>query len=56
MNNPVAWQLWNHVTVDLAKDRSRLIFLSIGYAACHCKYSCPDTASKCSRMSVNNDC
>ena len=36
MNNPVAWQLWDPETLDLAKKHNRLLFVSIGYAACHC--------------------
>ena len=36
MNNPVAWQIWSEESLDLAKQHNRLIFLSIGYAACHC--------------------
>lgn len=36
MNNPVAWQLWDAESIDLAKKYNRLIFLSIGYSACHC--------------------
>lgn len=35
MNNPVAWQMWGEEAIRLAKDHNRLIFLSIGYAACH---------------------
>jgi uncharacterized protein YyaL (SSP411 family) len=35
--NPVAWQLWNQETLKLAKEKDSLIFLSVGYAACHCK-------------------
>ncbi|EEP81109.1 conserved hypothetical protein [Uncinocarpus reesii 1704] len=35
MNNPVAWQLWDSAAIDLAKRLNRLIFLSIGYSACH---------------------
>ncbi|KAM5458175.1 hypothetical protein MaudCBS49596_000087 [Microsporum audouinii] len=35
MNNPVAWQLWDSTAMNLAKDFNRLIFLSIGYSACH---------------------
>jgi uncharacterized protein YyaL (SSP411 family) len=34
-NNPVAWQEWSHEAGELAKKHNRLIFLSIGYAACH---------------------
>ncbi|KAH7117657.1 Six-hairpin glycosidase-like protein [Dendryphion nanum] len=35
MNNPVAWQLWGPEAIELAKKSNRLIFISIGYAACH---------------------
>lgn len=35
MNNPVAWQIWSPETLELAKKYNRLIFVSIGYAACH---------------------
>ncbi|KAK4950550.1 hypothetical protein LTR28_007026, partial [Elasticomyces elasticus] len=34
-NNPVAWQLWTPSTLAQAKASNRLIFLSIGYSACH---------------------
>ncbi|KAK7533594.1 Six-hairpin glycosidase-like protein [Phyllosticta citricarpa] len=35
MNNPVAWQLWGPDAIALAKKTNRLLFVSIGYAACH---------------------
>ena len=35
MNNPVAWQNWGPEALALAKKSNRLIFISIGYAACH---------------------
>ncbi|MCJ1307156.1 hypothetical protein MMC25_000802 [Agyrium rufum] len=35
MNNPVAWQTWNPSSLALAKQHNRLLFVSIGYAACH---------------------
>ncbi|KAJ5902132.1 hypothetical protein N7495_002660 [Penicillium taxi] len=35
MKNPVAWQLWDAEAINLAKKHNRLIFLSIGYSACH---------------------
>jgi len=35
MDNPVAWQMWTPETLALAKKTNRLIFVSIGYAACH---------------------
>jgi len=38
MNNPVAWQMWTPEALALAKKHDRLIFVSIGYAACHCEY------------------
>jgi len=37
MNNPVAWQMWTPETLELAKKTQKLLFVSIGYAACHCK-------------------
>jgi len=37
MNNPVAWQMWGPEAIALAKKHNRLLFVSIGYAACHCK-------------------
>lgn len=37
MNNPVAWQVWDVEAMELAKKHNRLIFLSIGYSACHCR-------------------
>lgn len=42
--NPVAWQLWSPETLALAKKHNRVLFVSIGYAACHCmapRYSSP---------------
>jgi uncharacterized protein YyaL (SSP411 family) len=35
MDNPVAWQIWGPEALELAKKSDRLIFISIGYAACH---------------------
>jgi hypothetical protein len=37
-DNPVAWQMWGPEALALAKKHNRLIFVSIGYAACHCTY------------------
>lgn len=33
--NPVDWFPWGKEALDQARDQDRLIFLSIGYAACH---------------------
>ena len=41
MNNPVAWQMWNKEALALAKKTNKLLFVSIGYAACHCKIFLP---------------
>jgi uncharacterized protein YyaL (SSP411 family) len=41
MGNPVAWQMWGPEALELAKTHGRLIFISIGYAACHCAYDTP---------------
>ncbi|PWY77424.1 hypothetical protein BO70DRAFT_339166 [Aspergillus heteromorphus CBS 117.55] len=35
MNNPVAWQPWDAEAIDLARRHNRLVFLSVGYSACH---------------------
>ena len=35
MHNPVAWQNWTADTLALAKKHNKLLFVSIGYAACH---------------------
>ncbi|KAJ5166819.1 uncharacterized protein N7482_005600 [Penicillium canariense] len=35
LNNPVAWQLWDAEAIELARKYNRMIFLSIGYSACH---------------------
>ncbi|RYP53499.1 hypothetical protein DL768_001536 [Monosporascus sp. mg162] len=34
-DNPTAWQLWTPETIQLARDTNRLLFVSIGYSACH---------------------
>lgn len=33
----VAWQLLDDETIDRAKKENKLIFLHIGFKACHCK-------------------
>ncbi|QIX02153.1 hypothetical protein AMS68_007670 [Peltaster fructicola] len=35
VSNATAWQLWTPETLDLAKRTNRLLFVSIGYSACH---------------------
>ncbi|KAI9699390.1 MAG: hypothetical protein M1836_003001 [Candelina mexicana] len=35
MDNPVAWQMWGPEAIAMAKENNRLMFVSIGYAACH---------------------
>ena len=34
-SNPTAWQLWTPDTLALARRTNRLLFVSIGYSACH---------------------
>lgn len=36
--SPVAWQPLNEETVERAKSEGKLLFLHIGYKACHCEY------------------
>jgi hypothetical protein len=38
MHNPVGWQEWKPEALELARKHNRLIFLSVGYAACHCTF------------------
>lgn len=35
--NAVSWQLWGNEAIEMAKRENRLLFLSLGYSACHCK-------------------
>jgi uncharacterized protein YyaL (SSP411 family) len=37
-DNPVAWQMWTPESLALAKKKDKLLFVSIGYSACHCTY------------------
>ncbi len=34
-NNPIFWQTWNDVTLQYAENQRKIIFISIGYSACH---------------------
>ncbi|MBL4662729.1 MAG: thioredoxin domain-containing protein [Flavobacteriaceae bacterium] len=34
-HNPVNWNGWNEKTLQEAKDKNKLMIISIGYAACH---------------------
>ncbi|MFW6018276.1 MAG: thioredoxin domain-containing protein [Halapricum sp.] len=34
-DNPVNWQPWDETALDVARERDRPIFLSIGYSSCH---------------------
>lgn len=34
-NDPVAWQEWNHTTIERARAENKLLYLSIGYFSCH---------------------
>jgi hypothetical protein len=36
-SNPVAWQIWGDEAIELARKENRLLFVSIGYSACHCE-------------------
>ena len=36
-DSPVAWQALDNATVELAKKEHKLVFLHIGYKACHRK-------------------
>lgn len=34
-NNPVNWRAWNPIALAEAKEKNKLILISIGYSACH---------------------
>ncbi|WP_455201336.1 thioredoxin domain-containing protein [Kaarinaea lacus] len=34
-NDPVAWQQWNPRVMELAKQKNKMLFVSIGYFSCH---------------------
>ncbi len=34
-HNPVDWQAWNNISLQLAKTENKLLLISVGYAACH---------------------
>ncbi|TVY83138.1 Spermatogenesis-associated protein [Lachnellula suecica] len=34
-SNPVAWQIWGDEAIALARKQNKLLFVSIGYSACH---------------------
>jgi uncharacterized protein YyaL (SSP411 family) len=34
-HNPIHWKAWNDETLAEAKEKNRLIIISVGYAACH---------------------
>lgn len=38
-DSPVAWQALDNATVELAKKEHKLVFIHIGYKACHRKDS-----------------
>lgn len=37
-DTPVAWQLLDKDSVALAKSQNKLIFMNIGFKACHCRF------------------
>ncbi len=44
-SNPVAWQIWGNEAIELARKENRLLFVSIGYSACHCEYKVSELLS-----------
>lgn len=36
-DSPVLWQILDDETVERARKENKLIFLHVGYKACHCK-------------------
>jgi hypothetical protein len=37
-DNAVKWQIWGDEAVELARRENRLLFVSVGYSACHCEF------------------
>jgi hypothetical protein len=35
MDNPVWWQEWDRKLLDHAREKNRILFISVGYATCH---------------------
>ncbi len=59
-DNPVDWYPWNDETLEAARTKDKVIFLSIGYAACHwChvmareSFEDPDTAAMMNSNFIN---
>jgi Protein of unknown function, DUF255 len=52
MNNLVAWQLWGDEAIERARKENKLMFVSIGYSACHCMSACFITHFTASYASV----
>ena len=53
--NPVAWQIWGEQTIELARRENKLLFVSIGYSACHCKFSGPGWVRRRTGSSSKNE-
>lgn len=37
-SSPIAWQLFDEEAVRIARKDNKLIFLTIGFKSCHCKF------------------
>jgi hypothetical protein len=35
-HNPVDWRPWSKAALDEAKEKDKLVLISIGYSSCHC--------------------
>lgn len=54
-SNPVAWQLWSDEAIQLAKRENKLLFVSIGYSACHCMLPTTFNGVDAMRECANNN-
>lgn len=53
---PVAWQLFDQAAVDLAKKQNKLIFLHVGFLACHyCHITTQDSFANPAVASILNE-
>lgn len=54
-SSPVKWQLLDSEAVDRARRENKLIFLNVGFKACHCTYN-PQFHKACPGQGANMDC
>lgn len=51
-DSPVAWQLLDDQTLEQARRENKLIFLNVGFKACHCEHPPHAPSATCPRQPV----